>query len=115
MKLLWAGWAGLIPGVFVDKAFAQGEGGFGGWGMGPGMMGWGYYGMGWLGMILMMAFWIAVIVGIFFLIKWFARSTGSSPRKGNQEDSALEILNKRYARGEIKKEEFEEKKKDLGY
>ena len=79
--------------------------------MGPGMMGWGY-GMGWIGMILMAVFWIAVIVGIVFLIRWLMVSTGSGFR-GKAEESALEILKKRYARGEIKKEEFEEKKKDL--
>jgi putative membrane protein len=65
-----------------------------GWHMGPEMMGWGY-GMGWIGMILMAAFWIAVIVGIIFLIRWLVISTSAGRR------------------GEIDKEEFEEKKKDL--
>ena len=80
--------------------------------MGPGMMGWGY-GMGWVGMILMAAFWIAVIVGIIFLIRWVVISTGTGGRGARSEESALEILKRRYARGEINKEEFEEKKKDL--
>jgi putative membrane protein len=98
--------------ILGEKSSAQWGGGYGGWGMGPGMMGWGY-GMGWLGMILMAAFWIAVIVGIVFLIRWLVVSTGSGGNRGKGEESALEILKKRYARGEIKKEEFEEKKKDL--
>jgi putative membrane protein len=80
--------------------------------MGPGMMGWGY-GMGWVGMILMAAFWIAVIVGIVFLIRWLVISTAAGGRTAKIEDSALEILKRRYARGEVNKEEFEEKKKDL--
>ena len=80
--------------------------------MGPGMMGWGY-GMGWFWTIIMVVFWIAVIVGIIFLIKWFVISTGTGDRAARSEDSPLEILKKRYARGEIDKEEFEEKKKDL--
>jgi putative membrane protein len=83
-----------------------------GYGMGPGMMGWGY-GMGWVGMILMVAFWVAVIVGIVFLIRWLVISTRGGSRGGTSEDSALDILRKRYARGEINKEEFEEKKNDL--
>jgi putative membrane protein len=75
-----------------------------------GMMEWGY-GMGWFGMIFMALFWIAVIVGIVLLILWIIRSGGRPGAKG--EDSALGILRERYAKGEISKEEFEEKKKDL--
>jgi putative membrane protein len=82
-----------------------------GWGMGPGM-GWGY-GMGGFSSIIMIAFWVAAIVGVIFLIRWLVVSTGGSGRSGRAEDTALEILKRRYARGEINKEEFEEKKKDL--
>lgn len=91
-------------------SFAQGRGYD--WGHGPGMMEWGY-GTGWIGMIIMAFFWIAVIVGIVFLIRWLILSTRAEGYKAHREDSALEILRKRYARGEINKEEFEEKKKDL--
>jgi putative membrane protein len=85
-----------------------------GWGMGPGMMGWGY-GMGWIWMIIMAAFWIAVILGIVFLIRWLVISTRTGSHGPGPGDSPLEILKRRYARGEVNKEEFEEKKKDLGY
>jgi putative membrane protein len=83
--------------------------------MGPGMMDWGHwgYGMGWFWTIIMVVFWIAVIVGIIFLIRWFVISTSAGGRAVRSEDSPLEILKRRYARGEINKEEFEEKKKDL--
>ena len=88
---------------------------WGGYGrdMGPGMMGWGYYGGGWLWSILNIVFWVLAIVGIFFLIRWIATSGRQSGRETRSEDSALEILRKRYAQGEINKEEFEEKKRDL--
>lgn len=82
------------------------------WGMGPGMMG-GGYGMGWFGSIIMIAFWIAVIVGIVLLIRWLIVSTRTTSHGTTSGDSALEILKKRYARGEINKEELQEKKRDL--
>ena len=59
--------------------------------------------------ILGFIFWILILVGLILLIKYLWEGAGS---RGAQE-SALEVLKKRYARGEISKEEFEEKKKDL--
>lgn len=75
-----------------------------------------FYGYGgswlwWLGPLLMVIFWGLVIAGGVLLIRWLA--TASSSRRGELEDSALEILKKRYVKGEIGKEEFEEKKKVL--
>jgi len=59
--------------------------------------------------ILVFIFWILVLAGLVLLIKYLWEGAGV---KGAQE-SALDILKKRYAKGEISKEEFEEKKKDL--
>jgi len=81
------------------------------WGMHPGM-GWGY-GMSWFGHIIMLVFWIALIVGIIFLIRWLILSTRTESYKARPADSAFEILKTRYAKGEIDKDEFEEKKRDL--
>ncbi len=82
------------------------------WGVGPGMMG-GGYGIGWFGGIIMIAFWVAVIVGIILLIRWLIIATRNTSNGTSSSDSSLEILKKRYARGEINKAEFEEKKRDL--
>ncbi len=59
----------------------------------------------------MWIFWIAIIVGIIFLVKWMVQQ--SRPGGQQQGESSLEILKKRYARGEIDKEEYDRKKKDL--
>ncbi len=89
------------------------------------MNGWGWNGgwdgsIGWLGMILMMVFWIAIVVGVVMLIVWLVRQSQgahTAPGAGGQAPAAgetpLDILNKRYARGEIDKAEYEEKKRDL--
>ena len=76
---------------------------------------WGDYGWGWgmgFGMISMVLFWVLVILGIVILVKWIA---GGSPGASQPPvKTALDILKERYARGEIDKQEFEEKKRDLG-
>ncbi len=75
--------------------------------MGNGMMG---QGMG-IWMLLGLIFWIFLIVGIIFLLIWAVQKVSGG--RIEKEDSALEILKKRYARGEISKEEYEEKRRDL--
>lgn len=60
---------------------------------------------------VMALFWIAVIVGIVLLVRWAARSAGGAAPSHREE--ALEILRRRYAAGEIDKEEYEQKKKDI--
>jgi putative membrane protein len=69
--------------------------------------GWGW-GMG-IGCVATLLLWILIILGIVFLVRAIFRAE----RKGAVEETALDILKKRYARGEIGKEEFEEKKKDV--
>lgn len=76
--------------------------------MGSGMMG--GYGWGWFMPVIMIVFWGLVIWGIVALVRGV--SAGSAVTS-TPSDSALEILKRRYARGEITKQEYEERKKDL--
>jgi putative membrane protein len=68
---------------------------------------WGVWGIGM--MLMMLVFWGVVIIGIVLAIRWAV----SQGRESRPTDAALDILRQRYARGDIGKEEFETKKKDL--
>lgn len=84
--------------------------------MGPWMMGgwngaWGWTGNG--GGISMIIFWVLLIAGVVVLVRWAADS-GAVPYGGTRgEESAVDILKRRYARGEITKAEFEQARNDL--
>ena len=71
----------------------------------------GDYGMGFGGggMIMMVLFWGVIIVGGFYLIKLL---TGKGQDE-NRKETAMNILQKRYASGEISTEEYEKIKRDL--
>jgi putative membrane protein len=55
-------------------------------------------------------FWILVILGAIVLVKWLLEKDKKTSESG---ENPLEILKRRYARGEIDREEFEQKKRDL--
>lgn len=71
---------------------------------------WWMWGAGGLVMLLtMLVVWGLVIAGLVVAVRWLFRQGPPTPR-----GAALEILRERYARGEIDREEFEQKRRDLG-
>ena len=70
------------------------------------MMGYGGYG----GVFMWLIFIIIVGIVIYFV---FERSKGTGNLNGQFRETPIDILKKRYARGEISKEEFDRLKKDI--
>jgi putative membrane protein len=66
-----------------------------------------FFGGGW-----MMIFWWILIIAVIVIVIRVMMQSGKKQSK-SQDESPLEILKRRYAKGEITKEEYEERKKDL--
>ncbi|HFD86388.1 MAG TPA: SHOCT domain-containing protein [Gammaproteobacteria bacterium] len=64
----------------------------------------------WLFSIL---FWVLIIAGVVFITKWFLARNQNRQESVISEESALDILKKRYAKGEIDQETFEQMKKEI--
>jgi len=100
----------------TSLAWAQGQGGADGYAYGPHMM-WG----GWYGMVLGPLFFILVLLALFagvaLILRWIGapghgpHPTHHAPPPGR---TPLDILKERFARGEIDKEEYEERRRVLG-
>lgn len=101
--------ATFLPGV----ALAQTTSGPDHFGWGPQMMGWGWGGMifGPIFMILLLALVIAAAV---FLVRWLSGSPQTATAHHPFARTPLDILKERFARGEIDKDEFEERRRILG-
>jgi putative membrane protein len=70
------------------------------WGMHDGDGGW------WIGMMLgMLVFWAAIIVGIVWLVRG-----GFDGWRGGRRETPTEILDRRFAEGEISAEDYRERR-----
>lgn len=79
--------------------FGNGSWMMGGWGGSMGVAGW----------LMMALFWI----GLILLIVWLVRSiVGAGQNTGST--TARQILDSRYARGELTRKEYDQMKKDIG-
>jgi len=58
----------------------------------------------------MILFWVLVIVAIVLIVKYVARTP---PGNQGQGEAPLDILKRRYAKGELTKEQFDKMKEDL--
>ena len=100
MNMMWGGWSSPFGNNSTNN-----------------MMNFGFGPFGSLGWIFMILWWVLIIVGIVAFIKWLTRKSRSTHHNEKPArpagGSALDVLKERYAKGEINKQEFEEKKKDL--
>jgi uncharacterized membrane protein len=95
------------------------------WGWGEGHLGVG----GWIGMGFMILLWIAIIVGVIYLIRHLTSQSDSrrwrdtppreqmreeaNPIAGQTSSDALRILEERYASADIERDDFLKRKADL--
>ena len=79
----------------------------------------GHYGWDWgwghmiFGSVMMILFWGGIIALIVVAVRWMGRGSPHGPVPPSSQKSALDILERRFAQGEIDKEEFEERKRLL--
>jgi putative membrane protein len=70
----------------------------------------GFFGVGFVGFLLMMVFYIGLILIIGYVIYVLLKNAKII---GGEGSTAADILKRRYAKGEITKEQFDEMKKNI--
>ncbi len=80
--------------------------------------GWGMMGMGLMMLLITLVFLALIVGGVYLLVRALRgephRSGYDGPDQTPPRSNALSILEERYARGEIDREEFEERRRALG-
>jgi len=84
------------------------------------MNGFGFGGFGWIGLILNLVLTISLVVGIVVMVVWLVRrftlsqqGSAISPYQTDTQPTPREILQTRYARGEITRDEYQQMLSDL--
>jgi putative membrane protein len=75
-------------------------------------MGWGW-GHAIFGTLTMLAFWGGLVVLVVFLVRWLGGGTFPRQEPPPPRRTPLEVLQERFAKGEIDKPEYEEKRRLL--
>ncbi len=103
-------WLATIPSVLTPAvAMAQQNQGPG---YGPHMWNGGWHGW-FFGPIMMLVFLAVVVVVVVLLVRWFGRPGHGAGLDSHPGKTPLDILKERFAKGEIDKEEFEERRRVL--
>jgi putative membrane protein len=100
--------AGLAHLIWAGEALAQ-QVGYGGrcWQF-PGM-----WGGGWFGGPMMLLFWGLIAVLLFIGVRWAVKGRSNGSSDYSRRDSAMDLLRRRYAAGEIDQETFQDMKREL--
>jgi putative membrane protein len=110
MKIFHAGCAALFAGLLPAAAAAQESR--------PDYYGHHMWDGGWHGMffgpLFMVLFFAVLVVVVVLVMRWLGGQPGHHAPHTPGGKAALDILKERYARGEIDKEEFEERRRVLG-
>lgn len=105
--------AAASAGLAISSGAASAQGPTGRYVYGPPMMG--GWGGSWYGMVLGPLMMVLVIVAVVLLVRWLAGPwPGGASHLAPPAAAPLDILKARFARGEIDKEEFAERKRVLG-
>lgn len=80
--------------------------------MGGGMIGFG--GLGWIGLLFNLVIIVGIVVLVVWAVKRFTNGTSNWNQLSSGGQSPREILQSRYARGEITREQYQQMLSDLG-